>query len=80
MFAGYRKAKVAAAAEVRQAIKAEDLGEDKPLSEEEYEKLEKRNIKEHPDMVLPSIVYPVQLENYRLPCELGSYIFWNNFL
>ena len=30
--------------------------------------------------MLPSIVYPVQLENYRLPCELGSYIFWNTFL
>ena len=59
VFAGYRKAKVAPVTEIRQAIKSEDLGEDKPLSEEEYEKLEKRNIKANPDMVLPSIVYPV---------------------
>ena len=30
-------------------------------------------------MVLPSIVYPLPLHNYSLPCELGSFIFWNTF-
>ena len=80
VFAGYGKAKVTPAAEVGKQITPEVLEEEKSLSEEEYEKFEKRSIKEYPDLVLPSIVYPVQLENYRLPCELGSYIFWNSFL
>ena len=53
-----------------------------PLSEDEYEKLEEletRHMKEQHEIVLPSIVYPLQLTRYSMPCELGSYIFWNTF-
>ena len=28
--------------------------------------------------ILPGIVYPFQLTSYRFPCDLGTYIFWNN--
>ena len=70
---------MAPAVEKRQAVKTENLSDDIPLSEEEYEKIEQRHIKENPEMVLPSIVYPLPLHNYSLPCELGSFIFWNTF-
>ena len=80
VFAGlYQKALVAPTTEKRQVINPENLSEDAPLSEEEFEAFEKRRINEHPGMVLPNIVYPLQLSSYRLPCDLGSYIFWNSF-
>ena len=46
VFAGYRKAKVTPIAEIGRSITPEVIGdgEEKSLSEEEYEKLEKRNI------------------------------------
>ena len=29
--------------------------------------------------VLPGIVYPFRLAEYRFPCDLGSYLFYANF-
>lgn len=29
--------------------------------------------------VLPGIVYPFQLERYNFPCDIGTYIFWQNY-
>ena len=29
--------------------------------------------------ILPGIVYPFQLTDYRFPCDLGTYLFWENY-
>ena len=29
--------------------------------------------------ILPGVVYPFLLSEYRFPCDVGTYIFWNNY-